>query len=79
MRYGENIKRTGTPAVAVQRLVRRTEKRLTYILALRLINNWICDGCPTGDDAGGNASRDEAEKITVWLNRKLSKLSPPND
>lgn len=68
-------------AVACIRFVRRRSKRLAATVIAQMVHNWICDGCPTGNDT------DEFEQATLetearaWLQKldaRVDVLSPPN-
>jgi len=55
-------------------LVRLESRRLTCLVAIRLLTNWMTDGMPTGSDAEGGASRGEAIAIRRWLDKRLAKI-----
>ncbi len=59
----------GTGTVAIVEPCGKEE--MTCIMVNRLVHNWICDGCPTGEDSA-EASREEADRIVRYLDRRIS-------
>jgi len=61
----------------------RIQNRITAcVTEVRMIEGWMCDGCPTGDDSGEVAAKSEAVAMLRWLDRRIARLtarlSPPN-
>lgn len=65
----------GVVGAAMNRILKRAEKRRTCEHISALITNWICDGCPSVDEHG-EASREEAERIIRLLDRRIRSFQP---
>lgn len=75
--------RAGSSAADCSAQVARFRARRSACLSVvRMIQAWMFDGCPTGDDSGEQVCRSEAVAISRLLERRLSrinaKLDPPN-
>lgn len=54
--------------------VARRDKRAAVLTVIRMVQGWICDGCPTGDDSGNKYSEEEAQRILRQLDARMWEL-----
>lgn len=75
----KNQKAQAGQAVPLNSLVRRNSKRLAATIVSVMIDHWICDGCPTGNDSDDydfETMRGEAIRLRNTIDRRVVSLSP---